>query len=84
MSMGIPEQHSQMTPLQVYFYKRQSYLLSFSLSLCVHLIIELRSVTDILENAQTAICVHRMISSYKPHTVTEYFNSEPKMGVYDQ
>lgn len=50
---------------------------------CETVIIELRLVTDLLENVQEAICVHHMISSYKPHTVIEYFVG-PKMGVDDQ
>ncbi len=45
--------------------------------------LELRSVTDLLENVQKAICVHRMISSYRPHTVIEYVEG-PKMGADDQ
>lgn len=59
----------------------------FALSLFVRssetMTIELRSVTDFLENVQEAICVRHMISGYKTHTVTEYFQG-PKMGVCDQ
>ncbi len=57
--------------------------LLLSIFLCALVRLELRSVTDLLENVRKAICVHRMISSYRPHTVTEYFEG-PKMCVDDQ
>lgn len=68
------EQHSQTT----YTFTHVNLICFLSVSLCA---LDNKVEISYRPFRRTAIHVHCMISGYKPHTVTQCFDSGPKMGV---